>query len=113
MKPKVLALIILTALILTTGCGEIPLFVQPESYILPQIMVETPTTGPDGYKWDINEQGELILEKEGESVTLEVGQTLLTEGTEWVFTGVEKNLIILKPFIEEVDPMDEMRRQLD
>ena len=34
-------------------------------------MVKTPATGPDGYNWNISDQGELILEKEGENVILE------------------------------------------
>lgn len=122
--------ILLSFLLATTfflaGCGETPVVEVPipSDYALPEIMVKTPTTGSDGYSWNISEQAELILKKEGKSVILEEGETFYTAGTEWEFNGFEGNFVILTPIksvnpvkptkpVPEEDPIYKQMRQLD
>ncbi|NMA02074.1 MAG: hypothetical protein GX923_05855 [Clostridia bacterium] len=113
MKSRLFVSIILATTLFFVGCSEVPLFEPPSSYLLPEIMVKTPATGPDGYNWNISDQGELILEKEGENVILEKGEIFLIEGKKWEFSGIEENIVILEPVIQDVDPMHKARRQLD
>lgn len=125
MISRLLVSFILATTLFLTGCGEkTPVFEASPNYVLPEIMLKTPATGPDGYNWNISDQGKLLLEKEGESVTLEQGQTFYAEGIEWEINGFEENFVILtpvnpvksikpvKPALEK-DPMYEKRRQLD
>ena len=53
MKSRLFVSIILATTLFFAGCSEIPFFEPPSNYLLPEIMVKTPATGPDGYNWNI------------------------------------------------------------